>query len=257
MQPSAASSGAPTTTSLPPPPKRKGGSGGSLATLLAAIALALAIVAVGVSFVVPGPKGPEGGPGTGPANATYFAVVGSNGALARGSNVSSSSQTGTGLYQVFFTVYLYGCTFNAALGSTGVGFPPAGSVEAVALTTSPWGVGVFTFNATGVPTDEPFHVVATCPGGLSAVVNALGSFVSGAGVVATESRGTGAYQVLFDQDVAGCAYLAGLGASTTGSPPPGSATAAQLGGHGNGVWINTYNSAGALENATFHLEVHC
>jgi hypothetical protein len=187
---------------------------------------------------------------------TFFAVVGSDGALARGFNANSSSQTGIGAYQVFFLVDLYGCTFNTALGTTGDGSELAGSATATPLATSAWGVGVSTVNATGVATNESFHLLATCPGGLSAVVSSNGSFVSGAGVESTRFENTGGYQVLFNQDVTSCAYIVGLG-TFGGSPPPGSATAAQRAGHTNGVWINTYNSAGVRTNATFHLTVYC
>lgn len=258
MQPAPAATQGPETTSLPPPPKPRGGTGASLPTILAAIALALAVVALAVSFVVPGPTGAQGASGTsGTPTVTYFAVVGSTGALSRDSNVTSSYLVATGHFEVNFTTIQNGCTYVADLGVAGPTTQPAGSVTVTPPPAGGTDVNVSTFNATGVATDEGFYVVATCPGGLFASVNATGAYVSGDQVESSLRIDTGAYQVLFNQDIAGCAYVAGLGTTGGGSPPAGSATVAPRAGHANGVWVNTYNATGGLTNDAFHVSVYC
>lgn len=229
-----------------------------LATVLAAVALALAVVAVAVAFVEPGRVGAAGAPGPSPVpTVAYFAVVGSNGSLARDSGVASSAIVGTGHYRVTFLTILYSCSFQATLGTTSDGSQAAGSAEVVAPPATGNAVNVTTVNATGVATNASFHLVAACPAGLYAVVGGNGSFESGAGVELTGNLGPGRYEVVFDQDVEGCAYLAGLGTSFSGPAPSGSATVAQLAGHPNGVWVNTYAADGTLVNATFHLTAYC
>lgn len=239
----------------PPAPER---ATATVRTILTAVALALALVAVTVAFVKPGPAGAAGVPGSSPAPAvTYFAVVGSNGSLARDSGVVASELVGPGDYRVTFLTILYGCAFQATLGTTSDGSQPAGSAEVDEPPADGDAVNVTTVNATGVATNASFHLVATCPAGLDAIVWANGTLDSGAGVAATGNLGAGRYDVIFDEDVGGCAYIAGLGPAFAGPALPGSATVAQFAGHPDGVWVSTYAPDGEPENATFHLTVYC
>jgi hypothetical protein len=244
-----------------PPSSSSGSSGGKggagLATILAVVAIVLALIAMGLTFVVPGPKGPAGGPEQTP-NVTFFAVVASDGALQRGSpNVNTSVQVGTGEYQVYFNTTLYDCTYWANLGTITDGTSGPGTATVTKVPHSVYGLAVVTYNATqAVDADAAFHLIVSCPGGLTAVVLSNGTFQSGANVNFTYQEGTGAYEVLFDQNVAGCAYTAGLGTSFSSSPG-GSATTASRSGQLDGVWITTYNSGGTLTNETFHLSVYC
>jgi len=257
MPPASSAQEPPPTASLPRPPPRHGAHDVRLATGLAATALAIAVVAVGIAFLVPGPAGPQGSIGTGPPNVAYFAVVTDTGTLSRSSGVFSASQLGVGEYQITFITILYGCTFAVNLGAAGAVLPPAGTAVVAPPATSGSTVKVTTYNATGVVTSEGFDLGATCPGGLDAVVASNGSFVSGAGVDSSAQYGTGVYHVVFDQIVTTCAYLAGPGETFGGSPPPGFVTVAELGGHANGVFVTTYSASGVLANASFHLTVDC
>jgi hypothetical protein len=247
------------TTTLPRPATGGGGSG-KLGTMLGAVALAVAVVAVGLAFAVPGPVGATGATGGGPSSGAppvdLFAVVGSDGSFARGSGTWGSELVATGEFQVNFTQILYGCTYTASLGTTAYGDGPAGSATVSTIPGDYNDLRVYTYNHANVATDEPFHLIALCPAGLSVVVDANATFVSGAGVNSSISEGTGTYQVLFNQNVAGCAYVGGLG-SGSGTAPAGSAAFASRVSNVDGVWIDTYNSTGAGVNEEFHLTVYC
>jgi len=242
----------------PPPTGGKGGAG----LILGAVALALALVAVGVAFVVPGPTGPTGSSSAGAPSVTYWAVVDASGTLDRGSGASTASHVGTGSYLVTFLDILYGCTYSAVIGTATATNPPNGTVSVSAVPSDVYEVKVLTTNASKGAIDDPFYVAASCPGGLSAVVAANGTFVSGAGVtsVATElcaGDHPGCYQVIFNQDVSACAYIAGLGESFTGTPPAGSIAVAPRASVPDGVWVQAWNAAGVDTNESFHLSVYC
>lgn len=229
---------------------------GNLGLMLGAIALAVALVAVALAFVIPGPSGSTGPAGSsGIPNYTLWAVVGSNGVLSRSSGVASSTEVSAGQYQIVFDQMLTGCTVDASLGTTGTGSEAAGSVTFVLAYHSLNTTNVTTLNASGVVTAGSFHIVAICPGGLTAEVASNGTFVSGDGVDWTLLHSTGTYYVVFNQDVASCAYIVALG--TGGVPPSGSATAASLSVNHDGVWVNTYDTAGTLTDEPFTVAVYC
>ena len=103
----------------------------------------------------------------------------------------------------------------------------------------------------------------TCSAGpVWAVVASDGTFVRGSsGVTATRS-GTGTYIVRFGFNVRSCAYVASVGGTGTGTPPPDAfATVSSDASNLDGVSITTFNS----ENTTlppptdepFHLVVIC
>jgi S-layer homology domain len=89
-----------------------------------------------------------------------------------------------------------------------------------------------------------------------AVVNDVGTLVRGRGVVSTVRGTTGFYEVIFDTNITGCAYIgtvvvpgiAGLG---------GFLTTARLAGTTNGVLVNTFSEAGGIADRTFQVEVVC
>ncbi len=244
---------APSVSTLPPRPSGSGA--GRLATVLGAAAIAVAVVAVALVFLVPGPTGAQGGTGSPPE--TLWAVVAWNGVLSRGSGAAFSTHLGLGQYEVTFDQILYGCTAAASLGTTATGTQDAG-IAKVAIAPSPARtVNVTTFDANSTAIDASFHLVLTCPGGLSAVVAADGAFISGAGVYSTSAYGNGTYGVVFNQNVVACAYVVGLGTSSGGSAPAGYATSASLASVVDGVYVSTFNSAGFNVNQTFHLTVYC
>ena len=94
-----------------------------------------------------------------------------------------------------------------------------------------------------------------------AVVSATGTLVrSSAGVtIETHTAGTGAYELTFNKDVSGCAYVATLGDTAHAAPPVGevSVSGDTDSDNVNDVFVQTTNSAGTAADASFHLYVSC
>jgi hypothetical protein len=91
-----------------------------------------------------------------------------------------------------------------------------------------------------------------------AVVNANGSLARSSGGVTSADTGTGAYEVVFPVDVRQCAYVASAGSSgASGSPPKVSVGALGRAGEVKGIWVETWNDAGANVDAGFHVIVDC
>ncbi len=153
---------------------------------LAAGAIIIAILALAVNFIVTGPAGAHGAPGatgaqgtTGTAGANgpqgpkgangsatvWWAVVDSNGTLARGSNVSTVFVQGVGHVAVFFrqmTKLASSCNFQATIGTPDSSAPSAGWVGVAANSTYANGVEVWTYNTSGLLTSLPFHLAMFC-----------------------------------------------------------------------------------------------
>jgi hypothetical protein len=89
------------------------------------------------------------------------------------------------------------------------------------------------------------------------VVNSNGAFERGAGVTSTTRTGTGAYHVVFDEEVDDCGYLATLGRVGPQLAQAGEIGTGSLPGNANGVWVRTRDSAGNLSNRSFHIAVTC
>lgn len=132
-----------------------------LGLVLSGLAVALAVSALAVSFVIPGPVGSPG------MNSTeLWAAVHGNGTLARGAGVSSSKHTGTGLYQVTFDRDVTNCSYQVTVGS----LTPVTYVEAGFASVSPGsdsnGTGgnvyVRTANVGGAWTDYDFFLAIYC-----------------------------------------------------------------------------------------------
>jgi hypothetical protein len=109
------------------------------------------------------------------------------------------------------------------------------------------------FSVTGTaagmpPTAQSFYAVVGSTGGL-----ARGFQVTGAHQLAT-----GTYQVDFAQSITGCAYLGTIGLTgSTGTSAAGEITVVGRAGDAKGVFVQTFNSAGALTNLSFHLGILC
>ncbi len=283
-----------------PPPGGSGSGGGSgkgLLTALAATAIVLSLIAVGVSFVVPGPKGstgatgpqgaqgaqgsqgpagpagPKGAQGTNGTNGTngtdqgpytvYWAVI-NNTTLVRGSGVNATEtfMITTGIFQVDFDSNITGCSYFGTIGfGNSTGSAPPGFVGVTGRFGTPDGLWVTVYNVTGVLTNLPFHIEVVCGGGLWALINATtGSAVRSSGVNTTSTfiEGTGEYQVVFDQSVTTCAYVATPGLNgSTGSTPPYFVTVVGRFGNPNGLWVTTYDTAGAPTDESFFIQVIC
>jgi hypothetical protein len=91
---------------------------------------------------------------------------------------------------------------------------------------------------------------------LWAVVAANGTLARGSHVTSAQGFGSGGYEVIFDRDVTGCAFLAVPGGTDT-DVVTGEASTTRRSTSVNGVWIQTYNSAGTAADGPFHLAVFC
>ena len=89
------------------------------------------------------------------------------------------------------------------------------------------------------------------------VVSATGGLVRGGPHAVSATRlGTGIYQVLFDHDITGSAYMGTIGLTgSIGSSPAGEIAVVGRFGAANGVFVPTFNSAGAPTDLAFHLAV--
>ena len=67
----------------------------------------------------------------------------------------------------------------------------------------------------------------------------------------------GNYEVVFDRDIRGCAYLATAGNPGGGNPTSGQIAVAQRNGNPNAVYVDTRDSAGTSGDQFFHLAVVC
>jgi hypothetical protein len=106
------------------------------------------------------------------------------------------------------------------------------------------------------PTLEPTAgpVASSLVRHLWAVVNLNGTLASGSRVTGTTRLGVGRYEVTFDRNVAGCAYIA-----TTKNAYSQALGVFTAGGHSsaNGVYVETKNQGGGLTDGPFNLLVAC
>jgi len=93
-----------------------------------------------------------------------------------------------------------------------------------------------------------------------AVVDAAGVTARGSGVFSSLKLAgfTGAYEVIFRRSVTSCVFLANNGSPLfSGSGVSGETEVVGRVGNIKGVFIQTYDSAGALADRSFHLAVIC
>ena len=101
-----------------------------------------------------------------PTTEVSFAVVNSNGTLARDLGAVSAQKLGTttGQYEVIFDHDVSKCAFVATIGlSDNVGSPPAGEISVNGRNGNPAGVYVATYNSSGARSDRGFHLQVACP----------------------------------------------------------------------------------------------
>lgn len=93
---------------------------------------------------------------------------------------------------------------------------------------------------------------------LWAVVNEDGGLHRAFHAVSSTNLAVGQYEVIFDRDVRGCAFVASIGLSgSSGASNPGEVTVVGRATDPNGVFVTTHDSAGTLANRGFHLQVMC
>lgn len=91
---------------------------------------------------------------------------------------------------------------------------------------------------------------------LFAVVDANGSLIRGFGTISATRLGVGTYQVVFSHDLTRSAYLGTLGLpGSVGGSPSGEIAVVGRAGVPNGVFVQTFTSAGAPADRAFHLAV--
>ncbi|ROT31708.1 hypothetical protein [Micromonospora sp. HM5-17] len=88
------------------------------------------------------------------------------------------------------------------------------------------------------------------------MVNANGTLARGFGVISSSRLAVGQYQVIFIQNVTRSAYLATIGLTgSAGVSPPGEIAVVGRAGNPNGVFVQTFTSAGVPDDRSFHLHV--
>ncbi|MBP2338957.1 hypothetical protein JOF41_005135 [Saccharothrix coeruleofusca] len=93
---------------------------------------------------------------------------------------------------------------------------------------------------------------------VSAVVNSNGTLAAGQsfGATAASRIGVGTYEVFFNQVITAGTYVATIGiAGNVGASTPGEVTVVGRVTANNGLFIQTYNSAGTLTDLGFHTVV--
>jgi hypothetical protein len=92
-------------------------------------------------------------------------------------------------------------------------------------------------------------------------VDSTGTLVRGKNVTSVTRTAVGQYQVIFNQDVSNCAYIASIGdpGSTTNASGNGFTRASQLAGNVNGivVWTWQKDPISSTFDLPFHLAVFC
>jgi hypothetical protein len=93
-----------------------------------------------------------------------FAVVNSDGALARGNGAVSAGAISPGNYEVVFNRDVTGCAYKATIGlsgSSGTSLP--GSLGVVGRGGNPNGVFINTYDSGGLEAARGFHLAVFCP----------------------------------------------------------------------------------------------
>ena len=97
-------------------------------------------------------------------------------------------------------------------------------------------------------------------GRLFAVVNSDGTLARGSDAVSgsvNHTPGTGNYEVTFDRDVTGCAYVASIGTADSGNAGSGSIGVSPRRRNPNGVFVDTEDLNDNDADIPFHLIVMC
>jgi hypothetical protein len=91
----------------------------------------------------------------------------------------------------------------------------------------------------------------------SAFVQDNGKLKRGVGVKSAKKLGKGEYEVIFQNDVKDCVWVATIGLPGTGNPYPGIISTALRKGNNKGIYILTGDQKAFLENLAFAVIVTC
>jgi hypothetical protein len=100
--------------------------------------------------------------------------------------------------------------------------------------------------------------VQLVPSAVTAAVTGAGVFCAGQGFgqVSVTRFGVGIYEVIFNQVISGGVYTASVGqCGNVGVNAAGTATVVGRSGTNNGLFIQTFNAAGAPADTGFHVHV--
>jgi hypothetical protein len=95
----------------------------------------------------------------------FYAVVSSDGTLVRGRGAVSVERVNVGAYHVVFFRKIRTCAWVATVGSPGTpvsGAEPGGQVSVAAISGTPQGIEVITFDNQGRWEDRGFHLQVSC-----------------------------------------------------------------------------------------------
>jgi hypothetical protein len=188
-----------------------------------------------------------------------WAVVGAGGNVVRGGAIVGATSLGGGRYEVEFNRDVSACGYTATIGDTSNApvFSP-GNVFTAAGHSSPFKVYLETKNPGGGLQAYPFHLAVSCSPAQPWAVLDRGAVVRGGATLSATHFGPGRYEVTFARTVSGCAYTATIGdpASALVFSPGFVFTAS---GHlgSSGVYVETKNPGGGLQDYPFHLAVTC
>jgi len=91
-----------------------------------------------------------------------FIVVDANGGVARASQGYGVFKFGTGAYEVSYTSSLHNCAYSITAGSSDNTVPPESFATIVGRRENQLVLEVQTFDSTGQPADEGFHLIVRC-----------------------------------------------------------------------------------------------
>jgi hypothetical protein len=198
--------------------------------------------------------GAQGGSATGCALDT---LAGSGEIAAIMTAVSTVSQTGAG----YLTFFSYG-TANPAPYGVSQWFQPGYVQTSFVVMPTDLAGSVATQGFAGNNGAEVIIDIvgyfAKIKSDLWAVVDATGTLARGYRTTSSAKISLGGYEVIFKQDVTGCVYNVSLGnIGSIGTVPNGQIAVASRTTDVKGVWVNTFDSTGALADFPFHLRVKC
>ena len=93
---------------------------------------------------------------------TRHAVISNVGATVRSRGTTSSTQTGTGDYQVIFDRDVRGCVYTATLGDESAAGPGNGQISVTSVANNVNGVRVRTRDSAGELANRSFHLIVSC-----------------------------------------------------------------------------------------------
>ncbi|HEU4422517.1 MAG TPA: hypothetical protein VFR67_08235, partial [Pilimelia sp.] len=194
-------------------------------------------------------------------NRGLWVVGDGKGAASRDNGVTNFAHPGTGQWEVTFNADMRDCVYLATVGDPGRGVVAnAGLVfTASGHNGNNNGVYVETKNLNGELTDLPFHLQPACrrDNARWVVIDNAGEARRGT-AENTKRLGTGQWEVTFNRDVRSCTHLATVGDPGDGAvADPGLVFTASGHESARGVFVETKNLGGGLQDFPFHLRTIC